>query len=162
MAKNGVVFQRKDARTPEEHALTLGLVKNKLKAAQIAAYVNSVFGLRRSEAAIAAYSWKHRKERIPADLQAYVTGHVPKAKKFPVPERKPKKAHKKAHKKAVTPVVEMETPTLSRAAQKALEVKLVQHRFRLETPKQTVEVMVAGEGAADLFKQVMASISTNK
>lgn len=49
--------------------------------------------------------------------------------------------------------------TLSLAARKSLEAKLIIHRFKLETPDSSIEVSVSGKSSDVVFKKIVGVIT---
>jgi hypothetical protein len=155
---NKVFHKRNSLRSEEELWLGIGLKRAKVPAVQYTPYLNQLYKVSRTIQSWMSCSWQHKSEKIPEKYLFLIKTHTPKAmaivpmKRFPEKKRTPK---------AVSPVASLvEAPApLSKAAQKVLEAKLVQHRFRLETPKQTIEVMVSGEDSAVLFSRIVSVIS---
>jgi hypothetical protein len=56
------------------------------------------------------------------------------------------------------PKVTIPPEQLSSEARKALEAKLVVHRFRLETPESSIEVAVHGKDAASVFDRIVKAV----
>jgi hypothetical protein len=152
--------KRQALRSEEEHWLNLGLLRAGLPVGQVTDYLNTLYSTARTKASNWAHKWNHSRTVIPSKFKPVINKHVEKLKATPYV--KPPRASAVKLKKLPEVGAISEVPPLSRAAQKALEAKLVQHRFRLETPKQTVELSVAGEGANDLFNKIVAVISEGK
>lgn len=156
--------KRQPIRSMEEHWLDLGLLRAGLPGEQVTDYLNKLYSVNRTKSSNWTHNWKHSKTVIPSKFKPVINKHVESLKATPYvkPPRASRASAVKLKKLPSEVGAISEVPPLSRAAQKALEVKLVQHRFRLETPKQTVEVMVSGIGADVLFQRVVAVISAGE
>jgi len=160
---------RANGWSDEERQVACELVRLGVKGSRIAPFLMQRYKTKRTPHGVWSLTWKHKADKIPQSIRDLVKseGLVAKAMAFDVMKqptglRRRRKAQL-AVEASVTSLAAAAPPEgLSKAAQKALEAKLVVHRFRLETPNQSIELAVSGQDAATVFARLVAATAASK
>lgn len=163
-----VISKHRGAWSDEEKWVACELTRLGAKGSRIAPFLMQRYKTARTPHSVWSLTWKLKDEKVPQAVKNLVKsqGLLAKAlamdimkqpkgdgsrRKLPLPKTAPAEA-------SLLQGVAAEAG-LSKSAQKALEAKLVVHRFRLETPHQSIELAVSGNGAMELFTRMIGVIS---
>ena len=163
-----VVSKHKGAWSDEEKWVACELTRLGAKGSRIAPFLMQRYKTKRTPHSVWSLTWKLKDEKVPQAVKDLVKSQGLLAKTLAMDIMKQPKGDGSRRRKLPLPKTAPEASLLqgvaveaglSKSAQKALEAKLVVHRFRLETPHQSIELAVSGTDALKIFSKIIAVIS---
>jgi len=164
-----VVSKHKGAWSDEEKWVACELTRLGAKGSRIAPFLMRHYKTKRTPHSVWSLTWKLKDEKVPQAVKDLVKSQGLLAKTLAMDIMKQPKGDGSRRKMKLSKPAPAEASLLqgvaaeaglSKSAQKALEAKLVVHRFRLETPHQSIELAVSGTDAMKLFTRMIGVIST--